>query len=86
MQYLRKDYASYYHHSELSSIVLHGLVGEVECKLLITTTSVKIGSGWKKFCVLHDLSADNLEEIFFEVENERPSNNIKVLYDFIYNF
>jgi len=80
-QYLRKDCENYYRHSDLSSIVLHGPVGEVECKLLITATSVKIGSGWKKFCALHDLNADNLEEIFFEVEFERPSRHVKVLYN-----
>ena len=61
--------------------MLHGPVGEVECKLLITATSVEIGSGWKKFCTLHDSNADNLEEIFFEVENERFSCDVKVLYN-----
>jgi len=82
MQYLRKDFASYYRNSGLSRIVLHGPVGEVKCKLLITPTFVKIGGGSKKFFSLHHLCTNNLGEIFFKVQTKRANRDVKVLYNF----
>ena len=64
--------------------MLHGPIGEVECKLLITATSVKIGSGWKKLCTLHDLNVDNLEEIFLSL-NICTSSSCILLVFFIFN-
>jgi len=81
MQYLKKDFANYYRNSGLSSLVLHGPLGEIECRLIITTTSVKIGVGWKTFCSLHRLSVEFLFDLFFEVQSERPSSHVKVLYN-----
>jgi len=81
MQYLKKDFANYYRNSGLSSIVLHGPLGEVQSKWLITPTSVKIGAGWKNFCALHHLSVEFYFDLFFEVETERPNTHVKVLYN-----
>jgi len=42
---LKKDFASYFENSEVSTVVLHGPRGEVECKFIIRPTFVKIGVG-----------------------------------------
>ncbi|XP_027908851.1 uncharacterized protein LOC114168294 [Vigna unguiculata] len=78
--YLKKEFATYFQNSGLSSVVLHGPRGKVECKLIIRRRSVKIGSGWKDFCALHQLSVQDHPELFFEVESQRTSRDIKVLY------
>jgi len=77
----KKNFVNYYRNSGLSSIVLHGPLGEIQCKLLITPTSVKIGAGWKNFCALHHLSVEFSFDLFFEVKIERPSTHVKVLYN-----
>ena len=84
MQYLKKEFATYFKISGLRSIVLHGPWGEVECKLIIRRNSVKIGIGWKSFCNLHQLSADDHREVFFEVEGHTTTNHIKVFYPLIW--
>jgi len=63
---------SYFENSGLSTIALHG------------PRSVKMGAGWKKFCALHELSADDHREVVFEGESEKTSINIKVLYPLNY--
>ena len=77
---MKKEFASYFENSGLSSVVLHEPRDEVECKLIIRPRSVKIGSGWKDFCALHQLSAEDHPELFFEVKSEKTSRNIKILY------
>jgi len=77
---LKKEFATYFEKSGLSSIVLHGPRGEDECKLIIRPRFVKIGSGWKDFCALHQLFVEDHPELFFEVESQRTSRDIKVLY------
>ena len=84
MQYLKKEFASYFKNSGLRSVVLHRPRGEVECKLIIRRNSVKIGTGWKKSCNLQQLSAEDHCELFFEVEGDRTSIHIKVLYPLIW--
>ena len=79
---MKKEFATYFEKSGLSYVVLHGPRGEVECKLIIRLRSVKIGSGWKDFCAFHQLSVEDHPELFFEVESERTSRDIKVLYHF----
>ena len=81
---LKKEFASYFQNSGLSSVVLHGPRGEVECKLIIRCRSVKLGAGWKNFCALHELSVEDHNELFFEVESEKPSIHIKVHYPLIW--
>jgi len=48
---------------------------------LITPSSVKIGAGWKNFCALHHLLVEFSFDLLFEVETERPSAHVKVLYN-----
>jgi len=62
---LKKEFATYFKNSGLRSIVLHRPRGEVECKLIIRRNSVKIGTGWKNFCNLHQLSADDPFDPYF---------------------
>jgi len=81
---LKKEFATYFEKSGLSSVVLHRPRGEVECKLIIRPRFVKIGFGWKDFCALHQLSVEDHPELFFEVESERTSKDIKVLYPFFW--
>jgi len=43
--YNKKDLVRYFRNNGLSTIVCHGPLGEVQCNLVITATSVKIGRG-----------------------------------------
>ena len=81
---MKKEFATYFEKSGLSSVVLHGPKGEVECKLIIRPRYVKIGSGWKDFRALHQLFVEDHPKLFFEVESERTSRDIKVLYPFFW--
>jgi len=62
---LKKEFASYFQNSGLSSVVLHGPRCQVECKLIIRCRSVKLGVGWKNFCALHELFAEDHSETLF---------------------
>ena len=84
LQYLKKEFATYLKNSGLRSIVLHGPRGQVECKLIIRRNCVKIGTGWKSFCNLHQLSADDHRQVFFEVEGHTTTNHIKVFYPLVW--
>ena len=55
----------------------------MECKLIIRRRSVKIGVDWQIFCTLHELSVKDHNELFFEVEIEKPNIHIKVHYPLI---
>jgi len=48
----------------------------------VITTSVKIGHGWKKFCAFHSLKEKGY--VIFEVESEKTSMHVKVLYNLPY--
>ena len=72
-----KDLVRYFRNSGLSTIVFH-----VQCNFVITTTSVKIGHGYKKFCAFHSLKEKGY--VIFEVESEKTSMDVKVLYNLPY--
>jgi len=57
--------------------VLCGPKAEVQCKLLIKAKSVKIGSGWKKFCQLHGIEERDI--ILLEVDGEKANKDVNVL-------
>jgi len=65
----------YFHNSELSTIVLHGSLGEVQSILVIITTFVKIGHGLKKFSALHSLKEKGF--VIFKVESEKNKHPCK---------
>jgi len=74
---LNSDLCKYFRNSKFSEIVLYGPKAQVQCKLLIRVRSVKIGSGWKKFCELHGLQERDI--ILLEVDGEEPSSHVNVL-------
>jgi len=76
-QDLNSDLCKYFRNSNFSEIVLCGPKAEVQCKLLIRAKSVKIGSGWKKFCQLHGLEERDI--ILLEVESEKANKDVIVL-------
>jgi len=59
--------------------VRHGSLNEVQRNLVIITMSMKIGRGWKKFCAFHSLKEKS--SVIFEVESEKTSMHVKVLYN-----
>jgi len=77
---LKKDFASYFRRSGLSTVVLHGPRDEVQCNLIIRPTFFKIGAGWKIFSAHHKISAEDHREVVFEVESEKTSIHVKVIY------
>ena len=79
MQDLNSDLFKYFHNSQLSYVVLYGPKAQVSYKLLIRAKSVKIGSGWKRFCDLHGLEAKNLS--IFEVDGENTNKDVNVLFN-----
>ena len=77
MQDLNSDLCNYFRNSKLSDIVLYGPKAQVQCKLLIKAKSVKIDSGWKRFCEVHGLEEKYL--IFLEVNGEKANKDVNVL-------
>jgi len=59
--------------------VLYGPKAQVQCKLLIRAKSVKIDSGWKKFCDVHELEARDI--VIFEVDIENRNQDVNVLFN-----
>ena len=57
--------------------MLYGPKAQVPCKLLIRAKSVKIGSGWKRFCDIHVLKAKDL--ILFELDGENANKDVNIL-------
>ena len=76
-QDFNSDLCKYFCNSNFSEIVLYGPKAQVQCKLLIRARSVKIGSGWKKFCELHGLEERDI--ILLEVDGEKASNDVNVM-------
>ena len=59
--------------------MLYGPKAQVQCKLLIRAKSVKIGSGWKKFCHVHGLEERDI--VIFEVDGENRNQDVNVLFN-----
>ena len=79
---MNSDLAKYFRDSGLSTVVLSGPKGSVPCKLLIRDKSVKIGSGWKRFCYVHGLNEKHKEDVLiFEIDGENKEMDVKVFYN-----
>ena len=57
-------------------ILLFLLTFFFQCNLLITSTSVKIGCSWKKFCTLHSLREK--DSVSLEVDSEKTYMKVTV--------
>jgi len=59
--------------------MLYGPEAQGQCKLLIRVKSVKIGSGWKRFCDVHGLEERDI--VIFEVDGENRNQDVNVLFN-----
>ncbi|KAK7377410.1 hypothetical protein VNO80_02835 [Phaseolus coccineus] len=77
---LPAEFAEYLRKTRFLRVTLHGLLHEVQCRILrgrFPTRNIKLGKGWKKFCSLHFFRED--DEIIFECQMMSPSSIIRVL-------
>jgi len=52
------------------------------CHASCRPKSVKIGSGWKRFCYVHDFNKKhNDDRVIFEIDAENKNMDVKVLYN-----
>ena len=63
-----------------NKVTLHGLLMDVECKVLKgkpPSRRIKLGKGWKHLCSLHSFREG--DKIIFECDTRNPSSHIRVL-------
>ena len=77
---LRDGLAQYLRQTRFKYVTLHGPVHDVKCKVIRATfpcTNIKLGRGWKKFCLLHSFCED--DKIIFECHMMMALSDIRVL-------
>ncbi|ESW06431.1 hypothetical protein PHAVU_010G047200, partial [Phaseolus vulgaris] len=77
---LRDGLAQYLRQTRFKYVTLHGPVHDVKCKVIRATfpcTNIKLGRGWKNFCLLHSFRKD--DKIIFECHMMMPLSDIRVL-------
>jgi len=73
-------FSEYLRQSRFKTVTLHGLLKDVECKVLkgrFPYRTIKLGSGQKNFCRRHSFRSG--QKIIFECDSMNPSSHIRVL-------
>ncbi|ESW26162.1 hypothetical protein PHAVU_003G096101, partial [Phaseolus vulgaris] len=75
---LPAKFSQYIRQGRFNKVTLHGLLMDVECKILKGKPPfrrIKLGKGWKNFCSLHSFREG--DKIIFECDTRNPSSHIR---------